>query len=56
MESLIEQQFVAYIRHLGYHKALEAHLMISNKFLTFFRADKLGPFILDEVPDANAVS
>ena len=30
--------------------------MISKKFLTLFRAGKLGPLILDDVLDANIVS
>ena len=38
------------------HKDSEACLMVSEKLLTLFRAGKLGPFILDDVPDANVVS
>ena len=30
--------------------------MVSKMFLTFFREGKLGPFILDNVYDANVVS
>ena len=36
--------------------ASKACLMVSKKLLTLFRADKLGPFILDDVPDSNTVS
>ncbi|KAG7958581.1 hypothetical protein I3843_10G027300 [Carya illinoinensis] len=54
---LIEQQFEALQKAFKIpHKASEARLMISKKFLTLFRAGKLGPFILDDVPDANCVS
>ena len=38
------------------HKDLEARLMVSKMLLTLFSASKLGPFILDDAPDANAVS
>lgn len=56
LEGLIEQQFEALQKALKIpHKASEARLMISKKFLTLFRAGKLGPFILDDVPDANSV-
>ncbi|KAG6690710.1 hypothetical protein I3842_10G027400 [Carya illinoinensis] len=57
LEGLIEQQFEALQKAFKIpHKASEARLMISKKFLTLFRAGKLGPFILDDVPDANCVS
>lgn len=57
LECLIEQQFEALQKAFKIpHKASEARLMISKKFLTLFRAGKLGPFILDDVPDANCVS
>ncbi|GFP87752.1 ribosome biogenesis GTPase a [Phtheirospermum japonicum] len=35
------------------HKASEARTMVSKKFLTLFRTGKLGPYILDDVPEAN---
>ncbi|GMY18817.1 short integuments 2, mitochondrial [Fagus crenata] len=57
LEGLIEQQFEALQKAFKIpHKASEARMMISKKFLTLFRAGKLGPFILDDVPDANTVS
>lgn len=55
LESVIEQQFEVLQRALKIpHKASEARLMVSKKFLTLFRTGKLGPFILDDVPDANS--
>uniref|UniRef100_A0A7N2M201 Uncharacterized protein n=1 Tax=Quercus lobata TaxID=97700 RepID=A0A7N2M201_QUELO len=57
LEGLIEQQFEALQKAFKIpHKASEARLMVSKKLLTLFRAGKLGPFILDDVPDANALS
>lgn len=58
LEILIEQQFEALQKALKIpHKASEARTMVSKKFLTLFRTGKLGPFILDDVPDvSNAVS
>ena len=57
LEGPIEQQFEALQKAFKIpHKALKAHLMVSKKLLTLFRAGKLGPFILDDVPDANALS
>ena len=57
LEGLIEQQFVTLQKTFKIpHKASEARLMVSKKLLTLFRAGKLGPFILDDVPDANTVS
>ncbi|KAM3739017.1 hypothetical protein ACB098_09G174500 [Castanea mollissima] len=57
LEGLIEQQFEALQKAFKIpHKASEARLMVSKKLLTLFRAGKLGPFILDDVPDANIVS
>ncbi|CAK9140991.1 unnamed protein product [Ilex paraguariensis] len=54
LESLIEQQFEALQKALKIpHKASEARTMVSKKFLTLFRIGKLGPFILDDVPDAS---
>lgn len=57
LEILIEQQFEALQKALKIpHKASEARTMVSKKFLTLFRTGKLGPFILDDVPDvSNAV-
>ncbi|AES81350.1 putative GTP-binding protein, orthogonal bundle [Medicago truncatula] len=56
LENLIDQQFGTLQKALKIpHKASEARLMVSKKFLTLFRAGKLGPFILDDVPDAKPV-
>ncbi|KAL5059306.1 hypothetical protein RYX36_030910 [Vicia faba] len=56
LENLIDMQFGALQKALKIpHKASEARLMVSKKFLTLFRAGKLGPFILDDVPDAKLV-
>ncbi|KAH6795254.1 P-loop containing nucleoside triphosphate hydrolases superfamily protein [Perilla frutescens var. hirtella] len=52
LEDLIDQQFEALQKALKIpHKASEARKMVSKKFLTLFRMGKLGPFILDDVPD-----
>ncbi|KAF5747973.1 mitochondrial ribosome-associated GTPase 1-like [Tripterygium wilfordii] len=52
LEILIDQQFELLQKALRIpHKASEARLMVSKKFLTLFRTGKLGPFILDNVPD-----
>ncbi|KAK4783753.1 hypothetical protein SAY86_018121 [Trapa natans] len=57
LELLIEQQFEALQKALKIpHKASEARLMVSKKFLTLFRTGKLGPFILDDVPDIAPAS
>ncbi|KAE9585271.1 hypothetical protein Lal_00018319 [Lupinus albus] len=57
LEDLIDKQFGALQKALKIpHKASEARLMVSKKFLTLFRAGKLGPFILDDVPDVKPVS
>ncbi|KAL7169042.1 hypothetical protein ACSBR2_034133 [Camellia fascicularis] len=54
LENLIEQQFEALQKALKIpHKASEARTMVSKKFLTLFRTGKLGPFILDDVPNAS---
>ncbi|KAF9604759.1 hypothetical protein IFM89_010261 [Coptis chinensis] len=55
LESLIEKQFLALQRafKIPPNKASdEARTMVSKKFLTLFRTGKLGPFTLDDVPDA----
>lgn len=53
LENLIEQQFGALQKAMKIpHKASEARLMVSKKFLTLFRTGKLGPFILDDVPQS----
>lgn len=55
LENLIAQQFEALQMALKIpHKASEARTMVSKKFLTLFRSGKLGPFILDDVPDASS--
>nr|POE61637.1 short integuments 2, mitochondrial [Quercus suber] len=57
LESLTKQQFEALQKAFKIpHKASKARLMVSKKLLTLFRAGKLGPFILDNVLDANTVS
>ncbi|XP_028100276.1 short integuments 2, mitochondrial-like [Camellia sinensis] len=54
LENLIEHQFEALQKALKIpHKASEARTMVSKKFLTLFRTGKLGPFILDDVPNAS---
>ncbi|WCJ33440.1 P-loop containing nucleoside triphosphate hydrolases superfamily protein [Euphorbia peplus] len=57
LENLIEHQFEVLQKALKIpHKASEARLMVSKKFLTLFRTGKLGPFILDDVPEVNSTS
>ncbi|KAF9679622.1 hypothetical protein SADUNF_Sadunf06G0033800 [Salix dunnii] len=57
LENLIEQQFEVLQKALKIpHKASEARLMVSKKFLTLFRTGKLGCFTLDDVPETNTVS
>lgn len=57
LEVLIEQQFEALQKAFKIsHVASQARLMISKKFLTLFRAGKLGTFILDDVPDVSSIS
>ncbi|XP_010036650.2 short integuments 2, mitochondrial isoform X2 [Eucalyptus grandis] len=57
LECLIEQQFEALQKALRIpHKASEARIMVAKKFLTLFRTGKLGPFILDDVPEVNTTS
>lgn len=54
LECLIEQQFEVLQKALKIpHKASEARLMVSKKFLTLFRTGRLGPFILDDVPETE---
>ncbi|XVF56169.1 hypothetical protein PTKIN_Ptkin06aG0095900 [Pterospermum kingtungense] len=56
LECLIEHQFEALRKALKIpHKSSEARLMVSKKFLTLFRAGKLGTFVLDDVPEFNPV-
>ncbi|KAJ7972205.1 mitochondrial GTPase 1-like [Quillaja saponaria] len=55
LEGLIDQQFDALQKALKItQKDSEARLMVSKKFLTLFRTGKLGPFILDDVPDSKS--
>ncbi|KAK6945274.1 GTP binding domain [Dillenia turbinata] len=57
LESLIELQFEALQKALRIpHKASEARTMVSKKFLTLFRTGKLGPFILDDVPETQHIT
>ena len=52
LESLIEVQFEKLQKAMKIsQKASEARIMVSKKLLTLFRTGKLGPFILDDVPD-----
>ncbi|KMT15043.1 hypothetical protein BVRB_3g061660 [Beta vulgaris subsp. vulgaris] len=52
MESLIELQFEALQKAFKIPpSASECRTKASKRFLTLFRTGKLGPFILDEVPD-----
>ncbi|GMH08160.1 hypothetical protein Nepgr_010000 [Nepenthes gracilis] len=52
MEILIEKQLEALKIALKIpHMASEARTMVSKKLLTLFRTGKLGPFILDDVPE-----
>lgn len=54
LENLIELQFDMLQKALKIpHKASEARTMVSKKFLALFRMGKLGPFILDDVPDTS---
>lgn len=51
LEVLIDKQFEALQMAFRIpHKASEARLMVSKKFLALFRTGKLGTFILDELP------
>lgn len=51
LEVLIDKQFEALqVAFRIPHKASEARLMVSKKFLALFRTGKLGTFILDELP------
>ncbi|KAI7758296.1 hypothetical protein M8C21_014658 [Ambrosia artemisiifolia] len=57
LEILIEKQFEALQKALKISsRANEARMMVSKKFLTLFRAGKLGPFILDDVPNPVVTS
>ncbi|CAF2093739.1 hypothetical protein YC2023_063837 [Brassica napus] len=53
LECLIEQQFEALQKafKVSTRASSEARLMVSKKFLTLFRTGRLGPFILDDVPE-----
>ncbi|GAA0160186.1 hypothetical protein LIER_16795 [Lithospermum erythrorhizon] len=52
LECLIDKQFEVLQKALKIpNKVSEARLMVSKRFLTLFRTGKLGPFILDDVPD-----
>ncbi|XP_057982073.1 short integuments 2, mitochondrial isoform X2 [Malania oleifera] len=54
LENLIEQQFEALQKALKIpQKASEARIMVAKKLLTLFRTGKLGPFILDDLPDTS---
>ncbi|XP_075511447.1 short integuments 2, mitochondrial isoform X2 [Primulina tabacum] len=52
--NLIELQFEALKKALKVpHKTSEARTIVSKKFLTLFRAGKLGTFSLDDVPEPS---
>ena len=52
IENLIEKQFDEIQKALRIpHTATEGRTMAAKRFLTLFRTGKLGPFILDDVPD-----
>lgn len=55
LECLIEQQFEELQKALkvSTKASSEARLMVSKKFLTLFRTGRLGPFILDDVPETE---
>lgn len=54
LENLIDQQFEMLQKALKIpQKASEVRTAVSKKFLTLFRTGKLGPFILDDVPDTT---
>ncbi|CAN4118562.1 unnamed protein product [Withania somnifera] len=54
LEILKDDQFEALQKAMKIpHKASEARIMVSKRFLTLFRTGKLGQFILDDVPDAS---
>ena len=55
LECLIEQQFEVLQKafKVSTRASSEARLMVSKKFLTLFRTGRLGPFILDDVPETD---
>lgn len=56
LESLIDAQFTALRKsfRIPSHRACdEARTMVSKKLLTLFRTGKLGPFILDNLPNSS---
>ncbi|XP_077217764.1 P-loop containing nucleoside triphosphate hydrolases superfamily protein [Tasmannia lanceolata] len=55
LEILIEKQFVALQKafKIPHKVGAEARTMVSKKLLTLFRMGKLGPFTLDNVPNAS---
>ncbi|KAK9159608.1 hypothetical protein Syun_005949 [Stephania yunnanensis] len=56
LECLIEKQFMALQKAFkipSHRDCNEARTMVSKKFLTLFRTGKLGPFTLDDVPEAS---
>ncbi|KAK2632590.1 hypothetical protein EUGRSUZ_L01356 [Eucalyptus grandis] len=56
-DMVTEVQWALYFSALRIpHKASEARIMVSKKFLTLFRTGKLGSFILDDVPEVNTAS
>ncbi|KAF3334295.1 mitochondrial ribosome-associated GTPase 1 [Carex littledalei] len=54
LEILIDAQFDALqkVFRIPQKQSDEARLMVSKKLLTLFRTGKLGPFILDNLPDS----
>lgn len=56
LESLIDTQLSALrksFRILPHKESDEAQKMVSKKLLTLFRMGKLGPFVLDDLPNAS---
>lgn len=56
LESLIDAQLTALRKsfRIPSHRACdEARTMVSKKLLTLFRTGKLGPFILDNLPNSS---
>lgn len=55
LEGLIEKQFESLQNAMKVpHRDSESRLVVSKKLLTLFRSGKLGPFILDDVPNTSA--
>lgn len=55
LESLVDIQLIALRKtfRIPHKVSDESHLRVSKKLLTLFRMGKLGPFILDSLPDVS---